>query len=60
MTLVLISHDTQAIALVAHRLVAINRTVVFDGEPAEFEKLGGFGAAYDIHLHHHHESHGGR
>ncbi len=52
MTLVLVSHDTQAITLSAHRLVAINRTVVFDGTPEEFEASGGFGAAYDIHLHH--------
>lgn len=52
MTMVLVSHDTQAIALAAHRLVAVNRAVVFDGAPAAFEAHGGFGAAYDIHLHH--------
>ncbi len=52
MTLVLVSHDTQAIALSAHRMIAVNRTIVFDGSPDEFEDSGGFGAAYDIHLHH--------
>jgi len=52
MTLVLVSHDTQAIALTAHRLVAVNRAIVFDGTPQDFEASGGFGAAYDIHLHH--------
>lgn len=52
MTLLLISHDTQAIALTAHRLVAVNRAIVFDGSPQAFEAGGGFGAAYDIHLHH--------
>ena len=52
MTLVLVSHDTQAIALTAHRLVAVNRAIVFDGSPQAFEAGGGFGAAYDIHLHH--------
>ncbi len=57
MTLVLVSHDTQAIALSAHRLVAINRTIVFDGDPHAFEEQGGFGAAYDFHLHH---DHGGK
>lgn len=52
LTIVLVSHDTQALALVAHRLVAVNRVVVFDGPPADFEAAGGYGAAYDIHLHH--------
>lgn len=52
MTLLLVSHDTQAIALSAHRLVAVNRTVVFDGDPHRFEEEGGFANAYDIHLHH--------
>ena len=52
MTLVLVSHDTQAIALTAHRLVAVNRAVVFDGTPQDFEAGSGYGAAYDIHLHH--------
>ncbi len=51
-TLVLVSHDTQAIALSAHRLVAVNRTIVFDGPPDAFEARGGFAAAYDLHLHH--------
>lgn len=51
-TLILVSHDMQAVALTAHRLVAINRTIVFDGDPHAFEESGGFGAAYDIHLHH--------
>ena len=52
-TLILVSHDTQAVALSAHRLIAVNRTIVFDGDPHAFERQGGFGAAYDIHLHHH-------
>ena len=52
MTLLLVSHDTQAVALTAHRLVAVNRTLVYDGDPHAFEEQGGFGAAYDIHLHH--------
>lgn len=52
MTIILVSHDTQAISLTAHRLVAVNRTIVFDGPPREFEASGGYGAAYDIHLDH--------
>lgn len=52
MTIILVSHDTQALGLVVHRLVAVNHTVVFDGPPADFESKGGFGAAYDLHMHH--------
>ena len=57
LTTVLVSHDTQALAMVVHRLVAVNRAIVFDGPPAEFEKQGGYGAAYDIHLHHGGDAH---
>lgn len=52
MTLVLVSHDTQAIALTAHRLVALNRTIVYDGPADAFESQGGYASAYDLHLHH--------
>lgn len=52
MTIILVSHDTQALSLVVHRLVAVNHTVVFDGAPQAFEAQGGFGAAYDLHMHH--------
>lgn len=52
MTILLVSHDTQAITLSAHRLIAINRSVIYDGPAPEFEKAGGFGAAYDVHVHH--------
>ena len=52
MTLLLVSHDTQAVAMCCHRLVAVNRSIVFDGPPQAFEAQGGFGAAYDIHVHH--------
>ena len=53
MTLLLVSHDTQAVAMCCHRLVAVNRSIVFDGAPQAFEAQGGFGAAYDIQVHHH-------
>ncbi|MBW3582121.1 MAG: metal ABC transporter ATP-binding protein [Euryarchaeota archaeon] len=53
MTILLISHDTQAIALSTHRLVALNRTIVYDGDPHAFEEEGGYGAAYDLGLHDH-------
>lgn len=52
LTTLLVSHDTQALAMVVHRLVAVNRAIVFDGAPADFEAQGGFGAAYEIHMHH--------
>lgn len=53
MTIVLVTHDTQAVTMVAHRLVAVNHTIVYDGAPKAFEEAGGFGAAYDIEMHHH-------
>ena len=52
-TLVLVSHDTHAVTLTAHRLVAVNRRVVYDGDPARFEGEGGFGGAYGMEIHHH-------
>ena len=52
MTILLVSHDTQALSLVVHRLIAVNHTIVFDGPPQDFESKGGFGAAYDLHMHH--------
>lgn len=55
MTILLVSHDTQAISLVAHRMIAVNRSLVYDGDPKAFEAKGGFGAAYGIHVHHHAE-----
>lgn len=52
LTILLVSHDTQAIALSAHRLVALNRSIVYDGRPEDFEAQGGFGATYDMNIHH--------
>lgn len=53
LTVILITHDNQAVSLVAHRMIALNRAVVYDGAPAAFEEKGGYGAAYGIELHHH-------
>ena len=36
LTVVLVSHDRGAIAGSAHRIVAVNRTIVFDGPPGRF------------------------
>lgn len=51
-TVLLVSHDTQALALVAHRVVAINRRVVYDGTPSHFAETGGLEEAYRLHVPH--------
>ena len=53
MTLVLVSHDLGAITLAAHRLVAVNRRIVYDGDPSRFHDSGGYGGAYGMKVHHH-------
>ena len=54
-TVVLVSHDTQAIALSAHRLLAVNRRLVFDGPPGQLDAHGGFHTVYDMALTHDHD-----
>lgn len=39
LTIVLVSHDTEAIARSAHRIVSVNRRIVFDGSPARFVEV---------------------
>ncbi|HWG91754.1 MAG TPA: metal ABC transporter ATP-binding protein [Candidatus Thermoplasmatota archaeon] len=61
-TVLLVSHDTQALALTVHRLVVVNRSITYDGPVGEFEERGGFQDAYHLHVHHHghaHDSPGG-
>lgn len=53
LTIVLVSHDVQALSLCCHRLVGLNRRVVYDGDPQGFEDLGGFSSVYDMRIRHH-------
>jgi zinc transport system ATP-binding protein len=53
-TVVLVSHDTHSLQLSAHRLLALNRRLVYDGPPAGLEAAGGFGMVYDLALSHEH------
>jgi zinc transport system ATP-binding protein len=52
MTVLLVSHDTHALVLTAHRLVAINHRVVYDGPPEGFHEVGGAEGAYAMHVPH--------
>ena len=52
MTIVLVSHDNQAVSLTAHRIVALNHRIVFDGPPDAFDAVGGLGAAYGMNIPH--------
>lgn len=53
LTILLVSHDLQAVQLCSHRLVALNHRIVYDGAPERFEEQGGLSQAYDMHVSHH-------
>lgn len=52
LTILMVSHDVQVMTLCAHRLVVLNRSVLFDDTPEAFEQEGGLDAFYDLHIHH--------
>ncbi len=54
-TILLVSHDLQAVQLCCHRLVALNRRIVYDGSPEAFDEEGGISRAYDMNVSHHPE-----
>jgi zinc transport system ATP-binding protein len=53
-TVVLVSHDTPTLLLSAHRVLALNRRLVYDGPPAGLEAAGGHSLVYDLALSHAH------
>lgn len=53
LTILLVSHDLQAVQLCCHRLVALNNRIVYDGPPDGFEDAGGLSRAYEMHVSHH-------
>lgn len=58
-TILLVSHDLQAVQLCCHRLIALNHRIVYDGTPEAFDEEGGISRAYDMHVSHHPERGGG-
>jgi len=52
LTVVLVSHDTEAIATSAHRLVAVNRRIVFDGSPKDFREQERVASVYGMTITH--------
>lgn len=54
-TVVLVSHDTPSLLLSAHRILALNRRLIYDGPPAGLEASGGMGTVYDLALTHVHQ-----
>lgn len=54
-TILLVSHDLQAVQLCCHRLVALNHRIVYDGAPEDFDDEGGLSRAYQMHVSHHPE-----
>lgn len=51
-TVVLVSHDTPSLLLSAHRILALNKRLVYDGPPGGLE--AGLGPVYDLALTHVH------
>ncbi|MBI4392473.1 MAG: metal ABC transporter ATP-binding protein [Euryarchaeota archaeon] len=58
LTILLISHDTEAILQSAHRIVAVNRRIVFDGAPGVFRERENVLGVYGLHVTHAEEGHG--
>jgi zinc transport system ATP-binding protein len=52
LTILLVSHDSEAIVQSAHRIVAVNRRIVFDGTPAEFRAKEGLASVYGFDIRH--------
>lgn len=55
-TIVMVSHDIDSIVKLVSRIICLNRTVVYDGPPAEFDLEHHLRSQYALHLHHE-ESH---
>lgn len=55
LTILLVSHDIAAVQMCCHRLVALNRRVVYDGPPDRFDEAGGISRAYEMQITHHPE-----
>lgn len=52
LTVLLVSHDTHALVVTAHRLLALNHRVIYDGPPKDFHEAGGTSGAYGIDVPH--------
>ena len=55
LTVVHVSHDTPALLVSAHRIVAINHKVLYDGPPEDLAARGGLPAIYDLAITHAHD-----
>jgi zinc transport system ATP-binding protein len=51
LTILLVSHDTEAIVQSAHRIVAVNRRLVFDGSAQAFREAEAVQSVYAFHVH---------
>ncbi len=55
LSVLLVSHDVHAVEACCHHLIALNRRIVYDGDPQGFEEAGGMSKVHDMHIHHHEE-----
>ncbi|HJP96328.1 MAG TPA: metal ABC transporter ATP-binding protein [Candidatus Saccharimonadales bacterium] len=60
-TIIMVSHDVDAVLNLVTRVICLNQTVLYDGTPEHFESdkyLPGLYKAQHRLLHHHHDAHG--
>lgn len=51
-TIVMVSHDVDSVVKLVSRIICLNRTVVYDGPPEEFDLEHHLRSQYTLHLHH--------
>ncbi len=51
-TVIMVSHDVDSVVKLATRIICLNRTVVYDGTPAQFDLEQHVRDQYNIHVHH--------
>lgn len=56
-TIIMVSHDIDSVVKLVSRIICLNRTVVYDGAPDEFDLEHHLRSHYDLNVHVHHEGH---
>lgn len=51
-TIVMVSHDVDSVVRLVSRIICLNRTVVYDGPPDEFDPEHHLRNKYSVHMHH--------
>lgn len=51
-TIIMVSHDIDSVVKLVSRIICLNRTVVYDGDPEEFDLEHHLRSKYTTHIHH--------